>query len=475
MRRSAISKTALWAIIAVVIVVVIVGGVAAWYVTRPPPPKPTPAPTPTPTHAIVGQVTIGVATDLTGPFGALGEEILKAAQLVQDQVNAQGGIYLANGPNGPGNYTINLVWTDDQTSPSVGPTALLQLYTTYHPAVVIGTLFSGVMYSELPVIRQYNIVYVSNIGGVGGITVSSTNYNQPLTQDNMIIHIEPTAYLFGAQIAEFLNEYKGQINPTGPIRIVYLGEQGEPTAVDEFNGLNQSIYAMGLQNNEEIVDVEWIPVTTTSFESMLTSVASLNPNVLVIAVPPPQVVGILQQGVSFPQLQNTVAIAWTPADDPMVYQLIGKATSYYHYFVITNLPATANTSDVALNQLWQMYRNEYLAFAGEPFGALGSFGFDQMYMSLAALQKAGTTNTSAVIAAFQELKPSDVPWPLTSVYTPFPPNNTLIGPPSAGVLYNSVNMTYFWVQAFYNSTSNSVYTQVVWPSQYATTSPSFSH
>jgi hypothetical protein len=159
--------------------------------------------------------------------------------------------------------------------------------------------------------------------------------------------------MFGAQIAEFLNEYKSQINPTGPIRIVYLGEQGEPTAVDEFNGLNQSIYAMGLQNEEEIVGVEWIPVTTTSFESMLSGVASMNPNVLVIAVPPPQVVGILQQGVSFPQLQNTVAIAWTPADDPSVYQLIGKATSYYYYFVITNLPAMANTSDVALNQRWQ--------------------------------------------------------------------------------------------------------------------------
>ncbi|PMP94904.1 MAG: hypothetical protein C0167_03610 [Nitrososphaera sp.] len=57
------------------------------------------------------------------------------------------------------------------------------------------------------------------------------------------------------------------------------------------------------------------------------------------------------------------------------------------------------------------------------------------------------------------------------MYNPFPPNNTLIGPPSAGLLYNSVNMTYFWVQAFYNSTSNSVSTQVVWPSQYATTQP----
>ncbi|MGC8969906.1 MAG: ABC transporter substrate-binding protein [Conexivisphaera sp.] len=469
MRRSAISKTALWAIIAVVIIVVIVGGVAAYYATRPPPPKPTP--TPTPTHAIVGQVTIGVATDLTGPFGFAGEELLKAAQLVQSQVNAQGGIYLANGPNGPGNYTVNVVWADDQTNPSVGPEVLLQLYTTYHPVVTLGAFYSGVVYAELSTIRQYNIIYIPNIGGVGGVTVSTPDYSQPLTQHYMIIHIEPTAYLFGSQIVDFLSKYKNQINPSGPIKIVYFGKQGEPTAVDEFNGLNQSIYQRGLQNEMQIVSVQWVPASATSFESTLSSVASLQPNVIVIAMPPPQIVTLLQQGKSFPQLQGTVAIAWTPADDPLVYKLLGSAASYYHYFVITNLPATANTSDVALNQRWQVFRNEFLAFAGAPFGALGSFGFDQMYMSLAAIQKAGSTNTSAVLAAFHELTPSDVPWPLASVYTPFPPNNTLIGPPSAGLLYNSVNMTYFWVEAFYNSTSSSVYTQVVWPPHYATAQP----
>ncbi|MGC9016023.1 MAG: hypothetical protein ACP5KM_04510, partial [Conexivisphaera sp.] len=68
MRRSAISRTALWAIIAVVVIVVVVGGVAAYYATRPPPPKPTP----TPTHAIVGQVTIGLEQSLTGALGPIG-------------------------------------------------------------------------------------------------------------------------------------------------------------------------------------------------------------------------------------------------------------------------------------------------------------------------------------------------------------------------------------------------------------------
>jgi len=88
-RRSAISRTALWAIIAVVIVVVVIGGVAAWYVTRPPPPPPPkPTPTPTPTHAIVGQVTIAMTQDLTGTDAASGEQVLWGAQLATSQINS---------------------------------------------------------------------------------------------------------------------------------------------------------------------------------------------------------------------------------------------------------------------------------------------------------------------------------------------------------------------------------------------------
>jgi len=473
MGRSAISKTALWAIIAVVIVVVVVGGVAAYYATRPPPPKPTPAPIPTPTHAIVGQVTIGVATCLTGPYGFAGEEVLKAAQLAVNNINSRGGIYLANGPDGPGNYTINLVWTDDQTSPSVGPTALLQLYTTYHPAVVLGSIDTPVVYAEEPVIRQYNIIYIPNIGGVSDVTVSA-NYT-PLTENSMIIHLEPTAYIYGVQAVKFLLEYKNQINPSGPIRLAYFGTLSDPASIDMFNGLNNTIYELDVQNEIEIVSVQWIPASATTFQSTLTAVAGYSPNVMFMGIPPPQFISILHEAAAYQQLRGTTVIVWTPEDDPTVYNALGSTVDDFNTFVITDFPATANTSNAALNQLWQNYRNEYLAYAGAPLGALGSFGFDQIYISAAALQKAGTTNTSAVIAAFQELTPSDVPWPLANVYTPFPPNNTLIGPPSAGVLYNSVNMTYFWVEAFYNSTSSSVYTQVAWPSQYATTSPSFGH
>ncbi|MGC9076827.1 MAG: ABC transporter substrate-binding protein [Conexivisphaera sp.] len=134
------SGTALWAIIAVVIIIVIVGGVAAYYATRPPPPKPST--TTTTTRAIVGQVTIGIEDSLTGSLGPIGEEGLWSAQLAANHINSQGGIYLANGPNGPGNYTINLVWQDDQSSPSNGPTATL--ITDDHAAILLTTPTSDV-------------------------------------------------------------------------------------------------------------------------------------------------------------------------------------------------------------------------------------------------------------------------------------------------------------------------------------------
>jgi len=58
---------------------------------------------------------------------------------------------------------------------------------------------------------------------------------------------------------------------------------------------------------------------------------------------------------------------------------------------------------------------------------------------------------------------------------PPPPQLQLLGAP-ASKLFNSYHEAAFEptaIEAFRNSNSNSVYTQVVWPSQYATASPQF--
>ena len=469
MRRNAISRTALWAIIAVVIVVVIVGGVAAYYATRPPPPKP--APTPTPTHAIVGQVTMGVATDLTGAYGALGEQILWGTQLAANQINSHGGIYLANGPDGPGNYTINVVWTDDQTSPSVGPSALLQLYDTYHPAVVIGAIATIVVDAELPEIQQYNIVYLSQAAQTLTLTVSQ-NFT-PLLDHSTIFHDEDTAYYFGWLTVEFLLSYKDQISPNGPMRIGAVTYSNNPVFMqEEMGGIDAAIKYYNAQNEMQIVDVESVPTpSSTDLQPTLTKFAQEGVNVIITGLTPPSATALAQQAVDFPQLKGVTTIFWTPEDDPSWYATLGPSANYLNMFVFSNFPATSNVSIQSIDNTWQYYRNAYLAYTGKGLSGVGSFGIDSAYIAAAGLQLAGSTNSSALVSALESLKVSQVPWPLVNDYTPFQPGDTIFGPQSSGVFWHSTNQTIVFMQVHYNPSTQSVYTQVIWPSQYATAQP----
>ncbi|MGC8969775.1 MAG: ABC transporter substrate-binding protein [Conexivisphaera sp.] len=471
MRRSAISRTALWAIVAVVIIVVVVGGVAAYYATRPPPPKPTP--TPTPTRAIVGQVNLGVATDLSGAYGALGEQVLWGAQLAASHINAQGGIYLANGPNGPGNYTVNVVWTDDQTNPSVGPEALLQLYTTYHPVAVIGSIATIVVDAELPVIQQNKIVYLSQAAQTITLTVSQ-NFT-PLLDHSTIFHDEDTAYYFGWLTVEFLLNYKDQISPSGPLRVGAVTYSNNPVFMqEEMGGIDAAIKYYGAQGEIQIVDVESVPSpASTQLQPTLTKFAQGNVNVIITGLTPPSATALVQQAVDFPQLKGVTTILWTPEDDPAWYATLGPSANYLNLFVFSNFPSMSNVSVQSINERWQHYRNEYLAYTGKPLSAVGSFGIDNAYIVAAGLQLAGSTNSSALASALESLKIPQIPWPLANVYTPFQPGGTIFGPVSSGVFWHSTNQTIVFMQVHYNPTTKKVYTEVVWPSQYATSQATF--
>ena len=459
MRRSAISRTALWAIIAVVVIVVVVGGVAAYYATRPPPPKPTPpTPTPTPTHAIVGQVTIGLEQSLTGPLGFVGEEVLWGAQLAASQINTQGGIYLANGPNGPGNYTINLVWQDDQTSPSVGPTATTTLITSDHAAILITTPASVVAIADIPVIQQYvepSIFICSS--PLATRTKNLTNFDP---SKYMIFHYQPTGIQYGEWAAEFLHDYASQISPSGVVRVVYIGQNTE-YGQDYFWGFNYTIYQNGWQNQIQVVDVEWYPFGNTQFQSILSKVAAESPNALVLGTWPPEQAALSQQAAAVPALKGVVMGPATGIVDDKSYYSIGQDAA--GTFISTNFPEYALTSNTTVNAKWKAFRSAYMALTGQQTGLLGASGYDAVWVAAYALKDAGSTNNTAIINALETMSPP-------------PELVVLVKPTSSGTLFNSyheVSLQPLMLETFWNSTSSSIYTQVVWPSQFATASPQF--
>jgi ABC-type branched-subunit amino acid transport system substrate-binding protein len=410
-------------------------------------------------------VTIGVAQSFTGSLGPVGEEILWGAQLAASQINSQGGIYMANGPDGPGNYTINLAWQDDQSSPSVAPTAVSTLITSDHAAVVINDIGSVIAVAQIPIIEQYNEPTIAICSSpLMTRTQNLTNFDPA---KSMIFHYQPTGINFGASDAEFLYQYKDQIqssqgqSTSGPLRVVFIGQNTE-YGQDTLWGFNYTIYQNGWQNDFQIVDVEWYPFGNTQFQSILAKVATESPNVIVLATWPNEQAALVQQAASIPALKGVV-MGPTPGivDDPSYYSAAGQDAT--GSFISTNLPVFANTNNATINAKWAAFRSEYFAETGQHAGLVGSSGYDAVWVAAYALHDAGTTQNTAVINALATMPP--------------PPQLTwIISPGPSGTLFNSYHEVYnqlVIIEAFWNSTSSSTYEQIVWPSQYATASPQF--
>ncbi|MGC9189639.1 MAG: hypothetical protein ACP5GG_02830, partial [Conexivisphaera sp.] len=123
----------------------------------------------------------------------------------------------------------------------------------------------------------------------------------------------------------------------------------------------------------------------------------------------------------------------------------------------------SNPNNPTIAAKWNEFRAEYKALSGQQGNLLGASGYDAVWVAAYALHDAGTTQNTAVINALATMSPP-------------PQLVVLVKPSSTGTLFNSfheVSLQPLELEVFWNSTSGQPYTQVVWPSQYATASPQF--
>jgi branched-chain amino acid transport system substrate-binding protein len=93
----------------------------------------------------VEEVRIGLLTPLTGPAAAFGNDMKAMAELIAEQVNAQGGIRSLGGAK------IRIITADTEGKPEVGRVQARRLITQEKVHILIGALHSGV---TLPVAEE---------------------------------------------------------------------------------------------------------------------------------------------------------------------------------------------------------------------------------------------------------------------------------------------------------------------------------
>jgi branched-chain amino acid transport system substrate-binding protein len=129
---------------------------------------------------------LGILTPLTGAGGTDGPRMLKAIQLVAEEVNAVGGLL---------GRKIEFVVEDDQTNPEAAVRAARKLIEVNKVPVIMGTWASAVTSAVAPVCWESK-TFLTTCSGADPITL--------LPHQGFLIRTQPNSQLQGKAHAEFI-------------------------------------------------------------------------------------------------------------------------------------------------------------------------------------------------------------------------------------------------------------------------------
>lgn len=135
-----------------------------------------------------GTITIGqIVTSLTGDAAMYGDDIVNAAQMAADEVNAAGGV---NGKN------IEIVYLDDQASPQIALQSAQQLINETKPLVILGPDWSGNTMASMAVIAEAGIPQI----------VSSKSRKITHGDVDSIFRVVASSHMVGSTLASVAKE-----------------------------------------------------------------------------------------------------------------------------------------------------------------------------------------------------------------------------------------------------------------------------
>ena len=108
-----------------------------------------------------GSVKIGVASTLTGPFGAYGVNGMNGIKAAVDQINANGGLL---------GKKVEIVSGDDQLDPATGQTVTRNLILNDHVVALFGSVSSAVAAAQETLSVQYKVPIFYHIANDTSLT-----------------------------------------------------------------------------------------------------------------------------------------------------------------------------------------------------------------------------------------------------------------------------------------------------------------
>jgi ABC-type branched-subunit amino acid transport system substrate-binding protein len=384
---------------AIVVVVILIaagiGGALYYYEVVKAPSKPT--------------ITIGMPLPLNSPIGTNMED---AAALAVAQINAAGGVKV-NGTS----YQFKIITYDtEEADPSIpvvnGVNGVTALITQDHVNFLIGGYRSDVVDAELPIVAQYNKIYIT-FGAdphIESFVAGNLSTSHADVFDGFLNSTSQSAQ-YGAFPVYLLLAYKEHLIPTNVTNIAVLGEQAAWTEPDiGAGGTASPLYPLLVEAGFNPVYINYFPLSppNDNYGSLLATLAADGT----------QAIYLLAAGTETPLLignygsYNWGADANTSGVKPFLMgadvmsEFNGSGTSSsYNYYDATS-GASAEEMDLGFGPTLPsinvtpsshtFFEDFYQNYSQDPIFADG-FVYSAFYYLAAAIEKAQSLSDAAIV------------------------------------------------------------------------------
>src|SRR5437870_10870715 len=209
---------------------------------------------------------IGFGMSLTGPLAGNGKAALIAMQIWAEDVNTKGGIL---------GRKVELIYYDDQTSPSTVPSIYTKLLDVDKVDLIVSGYGTNVIAPAMPIVMQRNMAFM----GLFGLNVNSKfNYDRYF----QIMPAGPEPAIGWTQ--GFFDIAMG-LSPK-PQTIALVGADAEYPAL-ALEGARAQVKRRGLN----VVYDKSYPPNTVDFSPIVCAVRATNPSLVSLVSYPPDSVG----------------------------------------------------------------------------------------------------------------------------------------------------------------------------------------
>ena len=311
------------------------------------------------------EIVIGGLAPLTGSVAQYGVAVDNAVKMAVDDINAKGGLL---------GKRIKYISYDEKGDPTEATNAYTRLVDQDKIVALIGDVTSAPCEAVAQQAARDKLPMITPSGTSEAITTYGENVFR----------------------ACFIDPYQGQLMASYASKklnaktAAILFDNGDPYSSGIADAFEAAAKALGMT----ITNKEGYASKSTDFNSELTKIKAGNPDVLLLPVYYNDVVLIAKQAKD---QGLTATLLGADGWDGVAAQLDAASADVVKnaYFCSQY---SASSSDPALQNFLKTYKEKY----NEEPNMFAVLGYDAMQIMAAAIEKAGTTNSAAVIKALRE-------------------------------------------------------------------------